>query len=253
MSPMRALIVDDEPLAVRRLNHSLAAFEDVEVAGTTTSARQAVEMIAELRPDVVFLDIAMPGLGGFEVVSQVPADARPAIVFITAYDRYAVRAFSIDAADYLMKPVAPERLGAALGRARNWLRARATTATSPANDATDRPLRDSDNLWVHRRGEFARVPVGEIDWIEADGDYVRLHAKQSGGMIRATIGSLAARFDPADFIRVHRSIVCRTRSVAGLRRKSTGALVLLLDSGDELPVGRSYVRGLRALLARVRD
>lgn len=246
MSPMRALIVDDEPLAVRRLAHSLAAFDDVEVVESTTSARRAVELISDLRPDIVFLDIAMPGLGGFDVAARVPSGFRPAIVFVTAYDRHAVRAFDADAADYLMKPVAPERLGVALDKARTWLRGRETVAP-------DAPmiLGAGDSLWVHRRGEFARVPIDDIEWIEAEGDYVRLHAGHGGGLMRGTLTGLADRLDPGAFVRVHRSAICRMRAITGLRRKPTGALAVQLVGGGEAPVGRRYASGLRALLAKM--
>lgn len=246
-APMRALIVDDEPLAVRRLTHSLAAFDDVELVDSTTSARQAVTMIAELKPDLVFLDIAMPGLGGFEVAASVPPESRPAIVFVTAYDRHAVRAFDSDAADYLMKPVAPERLGAAIARARTWLRGRIRAAVT---DDEAKKLGDDDNLWVHRRGEFARVPVGTVEWFQAEGDYIRLHA-DGGGLMRGTLAGLEERLDPVSFVRVHRSAICRLGAIVGLRRKPTGALAVLLASGAEAPVGRSYAGGLRALLARI--
>lgn len=245
MSRLRALIVDDEPLAVRRLTHGLAAFDDVEIVETTTSARRAVELIESLRPDIVFLDISMPGLGGFDVAASVPDDHKPAIIFVTAYDRHAARAFDTDAADYLMKPVAPDRLGAAIGKARIWLRGRAATAPSGR-------LGDSDSLWVHRHGEFARVPISGIEWIEAEGDYVRLHA-EGGGLMRGTLSALTDRLDPQTFVRVHRSAVCRRQAIAGLRRKPTGAVVALLASGAEAPVGRSYVSGLRALLTRLQQ
>lgn len=245
MSRLRALIVDDEPLAVRRLTHSLAAFDDIEVVETTTSARQAVELIEVLRPDIVFLDISMPGLGGFDVAASVPDDHKPAIIFVTAFDRHAARAFDTDAADYLMKPVAPDRLGAAIGKARTWLRGRVATAPAPTGR-----LGDSDSLWVHRRGEFARVPIAAIEWIEAEGDYVRLHA-EGGGLMRGTLTALVDRLDPQVFVRVHRSAVCRCQAITGLKRKSTGAVVALLASGAEAPVGRSYVSGVRTLLTRL--
>ncbi|MDQ8755778.1 LytTR family DNA-binding domain-containing protein [Sphingosinicella sp. LHD-64] len=247
MSRLRALIVDDEPLAVRRLAHSLAAFDDIEVVDCTTSARRAVQLIDEHNPDIVFLDIAMPGLGGFDVAARVPARLRPAIIFVTAYDRYAVRAFDTDAADYLMKPVAPDRLAAALEKARTWLRGRRSVASESADK-----LGAQDSLWVHRRGEFIRVPIGGIEWIEAEGDYVRLHADNGGGLMRETLTHLADRLDPNEFIRVHRSAICRTRAITGLRRKATGALTVQLVSGGEAPVGRRYVSGLRALLTKVR-
>lgn len=251
MSPLRALLVDDEPLALRRLSACLREIEGVEVVGATTSSRQAVTMIGALHPDMVFLDIAMPGLDGFDVARRRGSGARPAIVFVTAYDRHAVRAFAEDAADYLLKPVAPERLGEAVGRARHWLAGRA--GPRAAADGAGR-LADEDGLWVHRRREFARARIGDIRWIEAEGDYVRLHmaADGGGGLVRMTLSALEARLDPDAFIRVHRSVICRTAAIAALRRTATGALVATLADGETVPVGRAYGRGLRALLKRIR-
>jgi len=247
-APLRALLVDDEPLALRRLSVAIAAIGGVDVVGTTTSARQAVGMIGELKPDVVFLDIAMPGLDGFEIAEQLRADDAPAIVFVTAYDQHAVRAFDADAVDYLLKPVAPERLRAAIGRVRNWIAGR----PAPEEAVSDgERLGADDSLWVHRHQEFVRVRVDDIEWIEAEGDYVRLHAGEGGGLVRATLSGLEARLDPAVFVRVHRSAICRLSAITGLHRKPTGALAVRLANGDEAPVGRSYNSGLRALLRRM--
>lgn len=246
MTPLRALLVDDEPLASRRLSAALRTVEGVEAIGSTTSARRAVEMIARMRPDLVFLDIAMPGLDGFEVIAQLPGTDRPAIVFVTAYDAHAVAAFGVDAVDYLLKPVAPDRLEAAVARVRYWLRARDAGAVAmPAAIG-------EDSLWAHRHQEFVRVPIEQVVWLEAQGDYVRIHAGNGGGLLRTTLGALEAKLDPETFVRVHRSAICRRSSVTGLRRKATGALEISLASGDWVPVGRSYSNGLRALLRRMR-
>jgi two-component system response regulator AlgR len=247
-APLTALLVDDEPLALRRLNLAIAAIGGVDVVGSTTSARQAVRMIAELAPDVVFLDIAMPGIDGFEIAEQLGADDAPAIVFVTAYDQHAVRAFDADAVDYLLKPVAPERLRAAIGRVRNWIAGRSAPEDM---DREEGRLGPDDSLWVHRHQEFVRVRVDDIAWIEAEGDYVRLHAGDGGGLVRATLSSLEARLDPQVFVRVHRSAICRLSAISGLHRKPTGALAVRLANGDEAPVGRSYNSGLRALLRRM--
>jgi DNA-binding LytR/AlgR family response regulator len=260
MSPLRALLVDDEPLALRRLSTCLREIEDVEVVGATTSSRQAVTMIGALDPDMVFLDIAMPGLDGFDVARRREAGSRPAIVFVTAYDRHAVRAFAEDAADYLLKPVAPDRLGEAVGRARHWLegrvpRAEPGEADSEADaDAGTERLSDDDSFWVHRRREFARVRVGDVLWFAAEGDYVRLHteAEGGGGLVRMTLSALEARLDPESFIRVHRSAICRAAAITALRRNATGALSATLANGDTAPVGRAYGRGLRVLLRRLK-
>lgn len=253
MNAVRALLVDDEPLALRRLAVSLKAFEEIEVVDSTTSARKAVEMIEELRPDVVFLDIAMPGLSGFDVADSMPPDLNPAIVFVTAYDRHAVRAFGVDAADYLMKPVAPDRLRAAIDRARAWLRGRAGDDGPAEDEAPPDRLSPQDSLWVHRHQALARIRVEDVLWIEAEGDYVRLHAAGETGLLRMTLSGLHARLDPAEFVRVHRSAVCRIAAITGMRRKPTGALVVSLANGDDAPVGRSYSGGLRALLKRIDD
>jgi two-component system response regulator AlgR len=244
--PLTALLVDDEPLALRRLNLAIAAIGGVDVVGSTTSARHAVRMIDELRPDVVFLDIAMPGLDGFEIAEQLTAEDAPAIVFVTAYDQHAVRAFDADAVDYLLKPVAPHRLDAAIARVRNWIAGRPAPA-----DAEGERLGGEDSLWVHRHQEFVRVRIDDIDWIEAEGDYVRLHARDGGGLVRATLSGLETRLDPAVFVRVHRSAICRLSAISGLHRKPTGALAVRLANGDEAPVGRSYNSGLRVLLKRM--
>ena len=242
METLRALLVDDEPLAISRLSRSLERIPGVEVIGSTTSARQAVALIDSEAPDLLFLDISMPGLTGFELVERIGPDAHPAIVFVTAHGAHAVQAFDVAAADYLMKPVAQPRLEKAVERARLWLRARAATASArPATDA----------LWVHRHREFVRVPVAEIDWIEGHGDYARIHGPHMVGLARTTLTALEDKLDPRQFIRVHRSAICRKAAIVSLKRRATGAMVVLLANGDEAPVGRSYVSGLRSLLKMV--
>ncbi len=248
---LSALLVDDEPLALRRLDRAIAAIGGVEIVGATTSARQAVQMIDALAPDVVFLDIAMPGLDGFQVAERAGAGKGPAIVFVTAYDQHAVRAFDVDAVDYLLKPVAPDRLRMAIARVRSWIAGRTSGAVARPVAGDDDRLGADGSLWVHRHQEFVRVRIEDIVWIEAEGDYVRLHARGGGGLMRATLSGLEAQLDPAIFVRIHRSVICRIGAISGLRRKPTGALAVRLSNGDEAPVGRSYNSGLRALLKRM--
>lgn len=239
MPALRALVVDDEILAVRRLTRSLEKIDGVDVVAATTSARDAVALIGSENPDLVFVDIAMPGLTGFEVIERMAPAAAPAVVFVTAYDAHAVQAFDIAAADYVLKPVAQGRLEEAVERARLWLKAR---APPPAG------RRAIDSLWIHRHREIVRLPLDEVDWIEGHGDYARVHGRQFAGLVRTTLTALEARLDPGRFVRVHRSAICRRQAIVSLRRKATGAMAVQLANGDEAPVGRTFVPGLRALL-----
>lgn len=239
MQKLRALLVDDESLAIGRLSRSLERIPGVEVVGSTTSARHAVDMIASTAPDLLFLDISMPGLNGFDVIERIAPDLKPAIIFVTAHDAHALHAFDIAAADYLMKPFAQARLEEAVERGRLWLQARSAPAPSQPG---------IDSLWVHRHRELVRVPVAEIDWIEGHGDYARIHGEHAAGLARTTLTALEAKLDPAGFIRVHRSAICRKAAIVRLKRRATGAVTVLLANGEEAPVGRAFVPGLRALL-----
>jgi DNA-binding LytR/AlgR family response regulator len=242
MQRLRALLVDDERLAIRRLSRSLERIAGVEVIGSTTSAREAVDLIGSEAPDLLFLDIAMPGLTGFDVVARIAPDLRPAIVFVTAYDSHAVQAFDVAAADYLMKPFAQARLEEAVERSRLWLQARSAPASARAW---------TEALWVHRHREFVRVAVTEIDWIEGHGDYARIHGPHFAGLARTTLAALEEKLDPRQFIRVHRSAICRKAAIVSLKRRATGAMTVLLGNGEEVPVGRTFVPGLRSLLKMV--
>ena len=242
MRRLRALLVDDEPLALARLVHSLATLDRVELVGTTTRASDVAALVARTAPDILVLDIAMPGLNGLDLAARLPEAGRPAVIFVTAFDSHAVRAFDIDAADYVMKPVAPERLRQAIDRAARWLAARAPAA-APAV---------IDSLWAHRHREMVRVRVDDIEWIEAEGDYVRLHTgDRHPALVRMTLTALERQLDAALFIRVHRSVICRRSAIAALRRKASGALAAALLSGGEAPVGRKFSGGLRIMMRRV--
>lgn len=263
MRKLRAFLVDDEPLALRRLAVTLDAIDDVEVVGSSTSARGSIGEIAKLKPDVLFLDISMPSLDGFDLVEKLGAQDVPEVVFVTAYDEHAVRAFGISAVDYLLKPFAPERLKRAVERVRAAVAARgdrerierleAIVATVDEAEKEEAPADAyEDSLWVHRNRELVRVPIPSVEWIEAERDYVRLHSAEGGGLLRTTLSALEAKLDPAIFIRIHRSAICRRDSISTLRRKRSGALTVSLTSGAEVPVGRSYVKGLRELLSQIR-
>lgn len=253
MKQLRTLLVDDEPLALRRLILTLGKLDGVEVVGSTTSAYRAVEFIDDLLPDVVVLDIAMPCLNGFEVIQKIRPRKQLAVIFATASEGHAVQAFDVDAVDYLLKPVAPDRLRQALDRARAWLSGRHVHADTSAPERPDDYSAGEGSLWVHRHQEFVRIPMHEIVWIEAERDYVRVHAKYGGGLIRTTLTALLAELNPDSFVRVHRSAICRKSEIRGLQRRPTGALRLSLSNGDWAPVGRSYGGGLRTFLKQVQE
>lgn len=242
MTRLRAILIDDEALALRRLTHTLAPFGDVEVVASGSSARQARALLAEHRPDVLFLDIAMPGMSGLDLAGQMLGTDGPAVIFVTAFGGYAAAAFGVDAVDYLLKPVAPERLAAAIERARIWISGRAGRAAAMPRE---------DSIWAYRHREYVRIRIADIAWVEADGDYVRLHAEEGTGLVRATLSAIEARLADHGFIRVHRSALCRRDAVTGLLRKPSGALTVRLADGSEIPAGRKYAGGLRALTARI--
>jgi two-component system, LytTR family, response regulator len=241
---IRALIVDDEPPARRRLRALLCAEPDVEVAGECGDGREAVERIRALRPDLVFLDVQMPEAGGFDVVAAVGPGRMPAVVFVTAYDEFALRAFEVHALDYLLKPFDTERFRAALHHAREHLRRKRTGELEGRLVSLLEGLRPPpaylERIPVRSGARIHLVPVDDVDYLEADDNYVRLHAGARTHLLRETLGALEARLDPARFLRVHRSLVVNLSRVAELESLGGGEYVLALTTGARLVSGRSY-------------
>lgn len=248
--PLRVLLVDDEPLARRSLRHLLLADPDVEVVDECGDGAAAVAAIDELAPDLVFLDIQMPEVDGFEVLARLPAHLSPEIVFVTAYDRYAVRAFEVRALDYLLKPVARERFATALERAKRRVRRRAEPRwQSLAGAPTGRPPGAFlSRLPVRLNGRVRFVPVREIDWIEAADYCARLHVGSRSYLIRKSMQSLERDLDPTRFVRIHRSTIVAVDRVAELRRLDHGAYRVLMRDGTELRLSRGRRRALKRLL-----
>lgn len=227
------LIVDDEPHAVRRLCLLCARLDGVRVIGTAADGQDALRLLETSRPDVVLLDIAMPGIDGMAVArAAVASTTPPAIVFVTAHDRFAVQAFDLAAADYLLKPVALDRLDRALQRLR--------PALSPS------ALASTHDLWVPRNGHVLRVPTSSLEQVEAERDYVRLHVPARSFLMSGTITELEHRLDPALFVRVHRSWIVRRDLVSRLERAPTGGWTVILLDGRPIPVGRTYLPRLRS-------
>jgi two-component system LytT family response regulator len=240
MKPLRSLIVDDERLARQKLRRLLEAEPAVEVVGECGNGLEAVAAIVRLHPDVVLLDIEMPGLNGFEVLRRVGIENTPHVIFVTAHDEFAIKAFELEALDYLLKPFDASRLHQAIARAR-----RASSEDLPERliallgrlDARDSSL---TRILVRSEGRMSFVRVDEIDWIQAADNYVRIHAGRESHLVRDTLASLEARLDPRRFMRVHRSAIVNLDRVHELRALFRGDYEVRLKGGASVPLGRNY-------------
>jgi len=246
MSPIRALIVDDEPLARENLRLRLADHTDITVAGECAGGLAAVEAITADPPDLLFLDISMPDLDGFGVLDRLPDDLQPVVIFVTAYQDHALEAFRVHALDYLLKPFSDQRFDEALARARQHLVAtEPPTAWETAGQTPDHP----DRLVVRAGGRVLLVPVADIRWIEGCGDYARLHTDGRPLLLRRTLQELTTLLDPAQFTRVNRSAIVNLDQVTELRPCSRGEYLLVLGD-DEVKLTRTYRQELEARLGQ---
>ena len=240
---MRIFIVDDEPLAVERLQMLLSRVPDVTLVGTAMDGMQALRMLDEIDADAVLLDVEMPGMDGIALARALGGALRPKIIFVTAFDRFAVTAFEVEATDYLVKPVEPLRLERAIDRARQSL-VNADEDTVPSANAYVR------EFWVPSRSEMIRVPVTDIDLIEAERDYMRLHVGARSYLLHETVAALEEKLDPGQFIRVHRSAILRADTIVRMQRSGYGYWLCILADGREIRVGRKYLNRVRALTGR---
>ena len=240
---MRTLVVDDEPLAIERLQILCARTPGVDLVGTASDGEAALRLVDALRPDLLLLDIAMPGLDGIGVAAALAERAqRPAIIFCTAFDQFAVAAFSVAAVDYLLKPVSEERLAIAVARVAERLRGPAPPP-EPASAFVD-------DFWVPHRAEMIRIAAIDIDRIEAERDYMRLHIGARSFLLHQTISELERRLDPALFIRLHRSAIVRRDFIAKLGHDGLGTWHADLRDGAAVRIGRSYLAAAKALAGR---
>lgn len=242
---MRVLLVDDEPPALERLAAFFANIPGTEIVGTAANGIEAQAAIERLLPDLVMLDIQMPEMGGLALAGTLPFDARPEIVFVTAFEQFAPDAFEVEAADYLLKPVRLDRLCQAVERAK---RRQAGRRAAQQAGAAVAPSEFDDALWVPLRDGQVRVPVASIDWIEAAGDYAMLHTPLRSHLLRTTMSALEKRIDPAELMRVHRSAFVRLARVVETRRVDKWLLTLVLSDGAEVAVGPNYARAVTAAL-----
>jgi two-component system response regulator AlgR len=244
--PIRFLVVDDEPLAIERLQLLLARIEGVTLAGTASDGAAALRLVEAVAPDAVLLDIAMPGMDGIDVARALARTAKPPVViFVTAFDTFAVAAFDIEAVDYVMKPVAAERLARAVERARERLAARDAGAAAGSAESLY-----VEEFWVSEARGLVRLAAADVERVSAERDYMRLHVGRRSWLINHTIGRLEAELDPARFVRLHRSAIVRRDFVTGLRRDEGGRWWARLADGEEQKVGRLYLANAKALAGR---
>lgn len=250
---LRAIIVDDEPLAVRRLQIALARIGEIELVGTASDGAKAVDLIDACAPDLVLLDIMMPAMDGFELVRALDPAGAPEVIFVTAYSEFAVRAFEEGAVGYVLKPVGEGRLRVAVDRARVKLRTRNAEERLAALQSVLESLSGRDpspesgfdqELWINNGRTTERILVKEATWFETAGDYVAVHCGSKELLLHDSLTSLAQRLDPAEFARVHRRAIVRLAAIKAVERGKFGALVLSLESGDQVRVSRSYKRSV---------
>jgi two-component system LytT family response regulator len=254
---IRTILVDDEKLAIQGLEHRLARFPEVEIIDTCSNGREAIRKIKTLKPDLVFLDIQMPGFDGFSVVKGVMEIEPPLFIFVTAYSEHALRAFETNAVDYLLKPVDEDRLADALERARTRLAEKKgleeveklkTVLAEVAPDAMEQMPEDDDPgggrfeklINIKDRGQTFRVEVDRIEHIEAAGDYMCIYTGDNSLILRETMKDLERRLDPRVFQRVHRSTIVNLNQVRQVKPHTNGECFLVLESGAQVKVSRSY-------------
>ena len=254
MKKLRTLIVDDEPLARERLANLLSAEPDIEVVRQCRDGEEAVAAIQQLTPDLVFLDVQMPALNGFEVIEAV-GDKMPLVIFVTAYDQHALRAFQVRALDYLLKPFDRERFQEALQRARLHIQRDETGDLGRRLLALVKDLRrdqpKTDRLVVKSGGRLFFLRTDEIDWIEASGNYVRLHVGTTSHLLRETMNSIEARLDPEKFFRIHRSRIVNMERIQEMQPWLNGEYAVVLRNGTRVTLSRGYREKLQERLGRV--
>jgi DNA-binding LytR/AlgR family response regulator len=259
---LRAIVVDDEPLAVRRLQIALGRIGGIELLGTASEGVKALELISASSPDLILLDIKMPTMDGFELVrALVSAPVVPEIIFVTAHSDFAIQAFEVGAIGYVLKPIGEDRLRMAVEAARVKLRTKhAEERLADLTSLLDKlrlgePPSETpfeQEFWVDRGATIERVAVSDIDWFEAAGDYVAIHCEHREHLLHDSLTSLVQRLNPNEFARVHRKAIVRLQCIQALERGKLGALVLRLASGHGVPVSRTYRRSLVLRIRKAR-
>lgn len=238
--PLRTLVVDDEPLAVERLQVICAGMEGLTVVGTASDGAAALRLVEALMPDLILLDMTMPELDGLSVARALARQSNPpALVFVTAHDSFAVEAFDLDAVDYVLKPVAPDRLERAIQR-----------VTARRGERVREPSEWLSEFWVPHRSELLRIAALDVDRIDAERDYVRLHVGDRSYLLLQTVTGLEERLDPSMFIRLHRSCILRRDRITGLRHDGLGVWSAELADGSAVRIGRTYLARAKSMAGR---
>lgn len=258
MEKIRTLIVDDEPIARRGIRQQLRTEADVEIIGECANGREAVAAIKRQTPDLVFLDVQMPLLDGFGVVNAIGAENLPAVVFVTAYDEHAIRAFEVNALDYLLKPIDQDRFQKTLTRVRRQLNGAKTEQLQRKLATLLEHLEESktegtqtkylERVVIKESGRVFFLTVGEIDWINAQGNYVQIHTKGAAHLLRETMNGMESKLDPNKFLRLRRSTIVRIERIKELHPLFNGEYVIILKNGTQLTSSRRYRHNLDGLL-----
>lgn len=251
MNTIKTIIVDDEPLARERIRELIKFDSEIEIVGECSNGEEAVEKINEINPDLIFLDIQMPKLSGFEVIANL--NRIPAVIFVTAYDKYAIRAFELKVLDYLLKPFDKERFFSALNRAKEKLLSLNDNQITDKIDSLLKYLEEKKEGFIERfviksSGRIYFVSVEEIDWFEADGNYVILHIGNKTELIRDTIKNIESKLDQKKFVRVHRSSIIRINSIKELIPWFGNEYKIKLKNGNELLTGKKYKSNINNLI-----
>jgi two-component system response regulator AlgR len=246
-SVLRTMIVDDEPLAIERMQVLCAELDQLQVVGTASDGEGALRLAGKLRPDLMLLDMTMPGMDGLALARRLSAlDNPPVVIFVTAHEDFAVEAFDLDAVDYVLKPVAADRLERAIDRA-------VTRRDGHRQNPGDSKW--LSEFWIPHRSELLRVDAGHVERIDAERDYVRLHVdkgdeQKCSYLLLQTIAGLESKLDPSRFIRIHRSTILRRDRIRGLRHEGMGVWSAEIDEGETLRIGRTYLRKVKAMAGR---
>ena len=251
-APIRVLVVDDEPLAREKIRGMAADDAELRVVGECSNGAEAIDAIQSLRPDLILLDVQMPEVGGFAVLEALKDEGLPPVIFITAYDHYAVRAFEFHALDYLLKPFDRERFRAAIDRAKRQIRRENGGALDARILALLEQMREqpryTERLVVKTGGRVFFLNADEIDWVEAEGNYVSIHAGKKAYLLRETISGIEGQLDPRHFVRIHRSAVVNINRIKELQPWSHGEYHVILHDGTQLTLSRSFRDNLQSAL-----